>query len=894
MTAQAPRTTQLSATACPLLSAVLPLRYALGPTLAVDTSAYDLPPLQGTFPYLGDDTQTLELQGRPLNYTARLLRDGWLYVWQSGLSKLVEYSVNQSALVQTPRAGKVIDGRSLPYLLLPAGEKAMLAWSPTQWSEAQFAAAKGKAAVRQRVMREISPGAAPYSGQARTIHERIGDYMDANGYGWSCEPSTAYRPAWPRLLDDMQRCEQQAYALIDDPWGVLLDLAELVRARQQAFNITREIRGEDWAIAGALKSLAESDRQIGGQLRSITDYPKLSAAWQEQTQEEDNHSADVRRLSSLWADWFNTLAKTGPASLDTACGHFDITQPTARAELELHFAAACLGPSVTSLGAKAIASALTPQEQTGKPWLIWSLLGLGKRLGVGEINSLTGLAEGVKSNGAALLDEARQVAELLNKAAEKLAKHAQGSVLEALFTAMAPIAGLGLQRSNEGAKAAGQLYLAAALARSQQRLAVEMVSQRQLGEWMSDLMGTRQKLPARLKPTQLSIAVSDALPFFRLLPAKNLPALSGHLAADVSLKDMLGLSKGTLEKAPLKCLVALVAGVNFVWAGAQVLDGTAKSKLSLAGGFMGVLSSVSAIWQRVAEVNWEATTKIAGTHSISSQTALTRALSFGAKTALLQSVTSGFDVLVYGIETLDAYKAGDMDTAAINAGLSLASGTNLVLYVKTFRAVRAARAAVIAGEAAALGRGVSAAPHLAARALGVTILIVGGVITRQYTLDTPLETWVKQTRFGTRPADWASSYEQSMTEFYKIVFPIVFEAYRLNELNPYRGMQQNTYLLLRLPGKDALTDTMIHFKGTEIWGGFLGLGGARKPVDWTGKDFDRHAGTRVKQQPNEAVYRRIYHEEHGSELNAIQGELSYSPVEGLTLPPIEIKELAWL
>ncbi|SDH05110.1 hypothetical protein SAMN05216603_105244 [Pseudomonas benzenivorans] len=893
MTAQAPSPSNLAPAACPLLSAVLPLRYALGPTLAVDTGAYGLPPVQGAFPEIGDYFQSLE--GRPLNYTARLLRDGWLYVWQGGLKQLVEYRVNRAALSQTPRAGKVIDGRSLPYLLLPAGEKAMLAWSPTQWSDAQFAAAKAKPDVRQRVMRDISPGAAPYSGQARTIHERIGDYMDADWYGWSCEPSTAHRPAWPRLLDDMQRCEQQAYALIDDPWGVLLDLAELIRARQQAFNVTREIRGEDWAMADVLKSLAESDRQIAGQLRSITNYPKLNAAWQEQTQEEDRHSADVRRLSSLWADWFNTLVKTGPASLDTACGHFDISQPMARTELELHFAAACLGPSATSLGVKAITNALTPQEQTGNPWLLWSLLGLGKRLGVGEINALTGLADGVKNNGSALLDEARKLAELLNQAADKLAKHAQGSVMEALFTALAPVAGLGLQRTHEAAKAAGQLYLAAALARSQQRLAVEMVSQRQLGEWMSDLMGTRPKLPARLKPTQLSIAVSDALPFFRLLPAKNLPALTGHLAADVGLKDMLNLSKGALEKAPLKCLVALVAGVNFVWGGDQFINApSVKSFFNMGGGLLGVTSAVSATLQKVAEVDWETSVKASGATSIGSQKALVDALGIGAKTAFLQSVTSGFDVLVYGIETLDAYQAGDLDTAAINTGLSLASGTNLVLYVKTFRAVRAARAAVIVGEAAALGRGVGAAPHLAARALGVTILIVGGVIARQYTQDTPLEAWVKHTRFGTRPAEWAGSYEQSMTEFYKIVFPIVFEAYRLNELNPYHGMQQITYLLLRLPGKATLTDEMIHFKGTEIWGGFFGYGGTRKPVEWSGKDFDRHAGTRVELPPNEAVYRRVYHEEHGSELNAIQGELSYSPIEGLTLPAIEIKELAWL
>ena len=73
----------------------------------------------------------------------------------------------------------------------------------------------------------------------------------------------------------MQRCEQQAYALIDDPWGVLLDLAKLLRARQQAFKVTREIHGEDWAMAGVLKSLAEGDPQIGGQLRSITNYRKL-------------------------------------------------------------------------------------------------------------------------------------------------------------------------------------------------------------------------------------------------------------------------------------------------------------------------------------------------------------------------------------------------------------------------------------------------------------------------------------------------------------------------------------------------------------------------------------------------------------------------------------------
>jgi len=299
MTAQTTAPASLTVAACPLLSAVLPLRYALGPTLAVDTAAYDLPALQGNFPAIGDYFEPL--QGRPLNYTARLLRDGWLYVWQSTMQQLVEYRVSQATFSQTARGGKVIDGRSLPYLLLPAGTPAMLVWSPQQWADASFAAAKNKPEVRQRVMRTITPGAAPFSGQARTVHERIGDYMDANWYGWSCEPSTSHRPAWPQLLEDMQRCEQQSYALIDDPWGVLLDLAELLRARQQAFNVTREVRGEDWAMAGVLKSLAKSDSQIGGQLRSMTNYRKLQTAWQEQAQEENAYTADVRRLSELWS-----------------------------------------------------------------------------------------------------------------------------------------------------------------------------------------------------------------------------------------------------------------------------------------------------------------------------------------------------------------------------------------------------------------------------------------------------------------------------------------------------------------------------------------------------------------------------------------------------------------
>jgi hypothetical protein len=75
---------------------------------------------------------------------------------------------------------------------------------------------------------------------------------------------------------------------------------------------------------------------------------------------------------------------------------------------------------------------------------------------------------------------------------------------------------------------------------------------------------------------------------------------------------------------------------------------------------------------------------------------------------------------------------------------------------------------------------------------------------------------------------------------------------------------------------------MLHFKGEEVWGGLFGFGSLRKPVEWTGKDFDLHAGTRVSTEAGVATYRRVYHQDRdGRELNKISGKLSYSPLEGL-------------
>lgn len=886
---------------CPLLAAVLPLRYALGPTAAVDISAHDLPPLNGQFPDLGP--RHPDLAGQDLNYTSRLLRDGWLYVWESTPPKLVEYQVESALLTQTSRAGRVIDTRTQPHLLLRAGDAAGLVWSPVRWSEPQYQAAKKDPAVRQRIMRSFVPGVAPFSGQVDAISKQIGEYSDATRYGWSSEPETEHAPNWLKVLKQMARCEQHTYAVIDDAWGVLLDLAALMRVRKDAFDSYQEHHAEEWAIAGVLRSLSDNDAQLKTLLPSITRYDELSRAWKDQNTQEDRYTADIYRLAQLWVDWFNTQQVVGPSSMDTACGHFDITQPASREALELHFAAACLGPANTSTGAKAITLNLGGDAQ-GKPWLLWALLGLPKRLGIGEIKYLMDLSDAAHDNGASLKEGLTQLAkafgyaEAMNKAAEKLSQLAPASSMEALFLSVAPAAGLHLHQAENAASTAGRIYMAAALARSGQRIQTLGITPRQLGEWYSELIGTRNTLPARLNVAPLAGAVSESIPFMHLVPASTkLPLLPVNLLASADLSSAFDL-KSALIKAPIKSLVTLMAGVNFVWSGKVLLeDGTAKNQFSAAGALIGVGAAGAAVFQRVAEVDWTSAVKQSGKSSTSSKILLVEVLGRAAGTALAQAAFLAFDVVTYGVEAFEAYQAGDFDTMVANMVVSSASLTGFILYVKAFRAFRIGRAAVMLGETAAIASGLDVVPHLGVKLLGLAVVIVGGVITRIYTKDTPLEQWVKNSYFGIRTdKEWAHSYAQSMDKLYPLLFPISFEAYRLAELNPYQGQVVSTYLLLKLPGENVeLTDGMVHFAGQEVWGDTLGYRSDKiQKVEWTGKDFARHSGTRISVAVGITPYRRVYHEDGVRDLRRIEGDLIYSPREGLTLPSVKIMERAWI
>lgn len=886
---------------CPLLAAVLPLRYALGPTAAVDVGAYDLPPLNGQFPELGP--RHPDVSGRALNYTSRLLRDGWLYVWESTPAKLVEYQVESAQLTQTSRAGRVIDTRTQPHLLLRAGEPAGLVWSPVRWSEPQYQAAKQDPAVRQRIMRTFVPGVAPYSGQIDAIKKHIGEYRDATRYGWSSEPETEQAMNWLNVQKQMARCDQHTYAVIDDAWGVLLDLAALMRARKAGFDSYQAHHADEWAIADVLYALMNSDTELKAQLRLITRYEELNRVWDDQSRQGYHYTTDMRRLAQLWGDWFNTLQVNGPSSMDTACGHFDITLPASREALEVHFAAACLGPANTSTGAKAITLSLEGNTQ-GKPWLLWALLGLPKRLGVGEIKYLIDLSDTAHDNGASLKDGVTQLtkafgyAEAMNKTAEKLSQRAPASSIEALFLALAPVAGLHLHQAENAASTAGRIYMAAALARSGQRIQTLGITPRQLGEWYSDLIGTRNTLPARLNVAPLASAVSESIPFMHLVPASTkLPPLPVNLAAGADLSSVFDL-KGALSKAPIKSIVTLVAGVNFIWASDQFYEKrTYQSAFSMAGAAVGVAAAAATVIQRVAEVNWASVARQSGSTSISSRLLLANALKLTAITSLAQSIFLAFDVVLYGVDAFEAYQMGDFDTMSANLVVAGASLASIRIQVHAFRAFRAARAAVIAGDAAAIARGLNVVPHLGAKLLGLATVIIGGVIARIYTKDTPLEQWVKNSYFGIRTnEDWAHSYAQSMERLYPILFPVSIEAYRLAELNPYQGQVFSTYLLLKLPGENVeLLDSMVHFKGQETWSDTLGYYAEQIiKVEWTGEDFARHSGTRIPVPAGITPYRRVYHEVGVRSLRRIEGELTFSPREGLTLPAVNISERAWI
>lgn len=904
MQPQAPNEPNVAA--CPLLTAILPLRYAIGPSEpALDVSAYDLPKLQGSFPDLGPRLKPQPEEGRSLNYTARLLRDGWLYVWHK--DALAEYRVERAQLSQTDRGGRAIDTRSKPYLICFAGHSASLVWSPIQWSDTQFRSARERADVRQRIMRDVMPGAVPFSGQVAGFKPSIADYHEPEYYDWT--DAEHHLPDWPKLLKNMRECEQQAYAIIDDAWGVQLDLAKLIRLSQQAFQDIRQLHGEDWHLAGLIRSIADSDPKTARNLPSMTDHPRLESLWAEQDQAEDRHAKALRQLGQLWAEWFATLrGPRGPQTLESACGHFDIVQEAARDDLQAHFAGACLGPAATSLGLKAIVNDLGSESEDAKPWFLWAVLGVTRRIGPAEINSLLGVLDGLMSDGATLLKEIPRWVTAMNQAAEKLLAYSTRQLSDAgrvLLDALAPVFALGAPTARQLARAnalAAQRYFAAALARGHQRLALAGVSQRQFGEWLSDTMGTR--LPPshpRHMPSGLSGQVSNANRLLFLYPvpasaAANLPTIPPQLAENQPLKRLFDLDN--LKSAQLKIVLVGTAGVN-LWFASEVFfkDRSVRNRVGAFGALFGTGTAISAVFQKIAESDWEKTVARSGSQSGPAVKTLAFALGAAAVTAGLLAATCAFDVLLYGWSALEAYQEGDYASAGVRAGQSVLSAALVANSIQLSRALWAARLSVLKLAEEVLKTGLLPAPHPVAKGAALTLLVISGIFLDWYVQHSPLEAWLKQNRFGRNPADWAQDHAATLDRLYSILYPINLSLHRLNETHPYTGDTISAvYLILSAGGHFLDEGAQVEFQGTEAWEIMLGGGDfQRRPVMLTQRDFTRCLNTEFHWQINKPVYRRVYHREpDGRTLAAVNGVLHYSPMPGLVLPPVDVEDRLWI
>jgi len=944
---------RLQPAACPLLAAVLPLRYAIGPVdprhpSSLDAATLGLPELNGNFPDLGPDHP--QQQNLPLGYVPRMLRDGYLYLWDESLQELSEYQVENSLLTLSNRGGGLQGQAASAYLLLEAGGVVWLSWSPCRWSDDIFARIEQEPGLRQRLMRELIPGAAPFSGQVQALHPEIGDVRPEN-FGWSCAPEPAYWLLEEPPLKSMQRCEQQHFALLDDPWGVLMDTAGLIRARNVAFEKLSAHRDE-WSIASIVQSMGEGDEKVRRQIASSIDQSLLQRAVREQERETTAHAKDILRLADIWAAWFETFGGSTAASLESACENFDIRIPAAREMLEVSFTAASLGPAATSPGVKVIESALDLEQIKGQPWLLWAVLGVKERLDGGHLQRVLGFADSLPATGDDLTEAAARWTRItalesaLNTGADNLEKLSPAKGGDPLFAALSPVVAGHLAILADQPHQQTASVVTAMLARSNQRIETTRLTPAEAMLWVSEQIGTAQNdsqghsqendqarrelerqqhraeqgagaaVVGAAARGQLASEVKRTVPFLQLVPkpiaapamqpgydSQATPSQPGP-AAGPALSPLRRQSIGMdlpnirdlFNEAPLKTLIALVSVWNLKEAGESLYQNTsAVSIVSGVSAAMTTASATAAVLQQVAEVRWEQ--QVAHIHP-AAQASLARALGLGSAAMLAQAFAAGLDVFYFGWRALDAYREGDLDTAGVYVGLAGANAGLAGASVKAVRALRIARAAVLAGEAQALAAGLrvlSLPLRLTLVGLAVTILV--GLVGLFFTEDEPLERWLKQLFCGTRRAPWGTSLEKTLQQLYQVVLPISLKLERWHDINPRNGqLVEELRLVLQLPGQQAYRQGMVSFEGHEEWRYGASLLGFKVTSNcirlaWGETDrlpFSPEVGSRVQPARGGIRLCRAYHETDTSRLVAIRGSLAYQPVEGLYLPPIDI------
>lgn len=873
---------------CPLMTALLPLRYAIGPMDYVGElfDGLELSGLPRQFPNLERYTN---LQNRPISQIPRLLRDGWLYAWIDYEDRLAEFQVQQGLMTETNRGGDVIDSRSLPFLTVPAGETIYLAWTPNRWSDRHFDDLSEKADQRANYMRAITPGAAPFSQLLdEEFYYGLPEVSAMDELDWSGVMPKV--PHWPKLERDTQRLDQRAVAVVDDPWGMSEDLATLVRLTHANQERLRARYGGEWGLAGTIRELHRSDPQLERTLHEFTDLPKLQKAWRASDDSQAHFESVVSGLLDSWVAWMDSLdCVDGPASLASACESIDLTKEDHRLILAEKFELSLLGPSYISKGAGAIGR-MADLKGEGALWLWYALLGLRERLSLGEIEKVVGLGDMAGGALENLPESAAAFASAVNARVARLNLHSPAPPSEALFTAMSPAAAAALREFPENVSALGSGFLIAALARTGHELGSETVNELKANQWLSEAANGK---PARSTPA--TDAPARPVPVFRT-KAANAP----HFLRD----NPYTFRDGGLEKAPLRSVLVLLTGINMVFTSSSwATEDTTESSIKIAGAGSALAAAYASVQHKLAELNWRE-----GLSKADNPEAYSHGV--GAVAALVSSVTAAFDIVIFGLSAFDSYDSGDFDTAAIETGLAGISAGQLALGVTAFRAYREARAVALGLEVATAVRGLSRlGGWFTALTIGLTASFIGGLVARNHVENTPLERWLANTRFGTMPADWAGQYTEEMQRLYKVVFPVKLRLERVQRYDFGNNTHvQDCWLLLDLPGQARMTESMIHFEGNELRSGLVHRSLAwvedqlsrlssdeerehwlqpdRSSVTWDGSKFTSHEGTRIRNKVVTATYRQVYHGD--DRILGLEGVLTYQPQPGLEMPPIRI------
>ena len=877
---------------CPLMTAFLPLRYAIGPMRYEGEllAGLELPDLPDLFPNIDRYT---DLQDRNLGLVPRFLRDGWLYVWSEFEGRLIEYSVKNSLLQETTRGGEVVDHRGNVYLSLPSGEPADVAWSENPWSDAHFEMIVNEPGQRSKFMRRIVPGGSPNTQlfDEKTFYA-LPEVTSIEEFDWTGLTPTI--PHWPRLERSTRRFDQRVMGIVDDPWGVTEDLAALVRLTHDNQERLRARFGGEWSLAKTIKDLYETDRQLEAKLPELVDLPKLQRVWRESDESQSHFEDVVAGLLDSWVLWMDTLeCANGPETLASSCESLDLAKEDHHTILQEKFGLVLLGPSYFSKGAGAIGR-LADIQGSGALWLWHALLGVRERLSLGEIEKLIEIGDTANDSVEDLSKTATAVVAAINSKISGLVSRAPHPPSQSLYSAISPAASAGLNGFPRRLSILGKGFLISGFARTGQTLLVENVSSVQSNQWLSDAA----KRGANRNNLQHHKLTAEA-PKVPILRATAVDASKSFRGNPYSLID-------GLEKAPLRSVLVVLTGINMASATLILFndsDQNAENFAKAVGGLTGFSAALTSLQHRIAELNWKE-----GVSRLDNPEAYSHRM--GSLAAAATAITAALDIVVFGLQAIESYRAGDFDTAALEVGLMGVSSGQLALGVRAFRAYREARAVALGLEAASAVRGLSRlGGWFTALSVGLTASLIGGLVARLYIENTPLERWLANTRFGVKPADWAGNYKDEMDRLYTAIFPVKLRLERVPRLNPRTGAHvQDCWLILELPGQNKLDAGMIQFSGNELRNDATYrslawveqqlrtvfdaedrqriLQPKRTPVVWSGIDFSLHEGTRIHNKNATATYRKIYHAD--DQIFGLEGELIYSPQPGLEMPSVKV------